>query len=165
METIMRAFPNGKILIPYRTPEQHAFSLLKQHQLFCKRHQQDPFTKKYMGWLVHHEFGEDHRPFEWGGAPAEELDTATIDYWLAQWIWTYTYLEDHACKNTESIQFVSYDRFCTRTDEVWLNLTDFIGLESGNAPAMRLSQVETPVVSRRALLDQAMALYKKLNSL
>ncbi|MFN0115364.1 MAG: sulfotransferase [Paracoccaceae bacterium] len=79
--TLARAFPMSDVLIPVRDPLQHARSLLDQHKRFLTP---DAFTRSYMTWLVHHEFGATHRPFRFG-APAKG-DPGGMDYWLRLWI-------------------------------------------------------------------------------
>jgi hypothetical protein len=78
---LARAFPGSDVLIPFRDPLQHARSLLDQHQRFLAS---DAFTRSYMTWLAHHEFGATHRPFRFG--PPATRDPLTLDYWLNLWI-------------------------------------------------------------------------------
>ena len=67
LDSLAKAFPDSVILIPVRDPRDHALSLLNQHNRFLDS---DAFTRDYMGWLGHHEFGATHRPFAWDGAIA-----------------------------------------------------------------------------------------------
>ena len=67
LESLAKAFPDSVILIPIRDPRDHALSLLNQHKRFLDS---DAFTRDYMGWLGHHEFGATHRPIAWDGAIA-----------------------------------------------------------------------------------------------
>ena len=55
-------FPNAKILIPFRDPIQHAYSLLNQHKKFINYSKQDKFIANYMKWIGHTEFGPNYQP-------------------------------------------------------------------------------------------------------
>lgn len=81
LASLARAFPGSDVLVPIRDPLQHARSLLEQHRRFSDA---DAFTRAYMTWLVHHEFGATHRQFRFGGPVTG--DPMTIDYWLRLWI-------------------------------------------------------------------------------
>ncbi len=83
--TLARALPGSDFLVALRDPLQHARSLLDQHRRFLAA---DAFTRSYMTWLVHHEFGATHRPFRFG-APVTG-DPLTLDYWLRVWIGAHT---------------------------------------------------------------------------
>ncbi|NMW21431.1 MAG: hypothetical protein HKK67_07330 [Chlorobiaceae bacterium] len=58
-----QAFPDALIIVPFREPVQQAISLLQQHTQFWAMHERDSFSRYYMEWLGHHEFGRTHRPF------------------------------------------------------------------------------------------------------
>jgi len=84
-------FPNAIILVPFRDPLRQARSLLTQHHRFIDRNRYDRFVRRYMTWLVHHEFGSDHRPFEWGAAVGTKYVPTELEYWLAQWVSVYRF--------------------------------------------------------------------------
>ena len=48
------------IIIPFREPLQHAFSLYNQHKKFISLQKKDDFIRKYMFWIGHSEFGMDY---------------------------------------------------------------------------------------------------------
>ena len=103
LHSLAKAFPDSVILIPVRDPRDHALSLLNQHKRFLDS---DAFTRDYMGWLGHYEFGATHRPLAWDGAVAAG-DPQSLDYWLSQWIAAHQRIEalDRVHKN---IQLVPY---------------------------------------------------------
>jgi hypothetical protein len=78
------------VLLVYRDPVATARSLHRQHVRFCTAQQQDRFTRRYMGWLGHHEFGLDHRPFGFA-KPAMDASLSPDDpnYWLDYWTVVY----------------------------------------------------------------------------
>lgn len=127
LQSITRAFPHAKIIIPFRDPIQQAYSLLNQHSNFLQQHQSDPFSKKYMKWLAHHEFGENHLPFLFNGDQACQGDTASLAYWLELWINTYSYIKETLpCQ----VVLLNYERLCDDEAFVWKKLSEAIGLFS-----------------------------------
>ena len=120
IDDLLRSFPRATIFVPFRSPVQQAHSLLDQHRRFVANQKRDPFTLRYMTWLVHHEFGADHRPFdleiETSGTGG---DAERIDYWLMQWIAAYRYLLREIRSNPNSLIPISYERLCGDTERVW----------------------------------------------
>ncbi len=111
LDALQRAFPRAAIVIPFRDPLQHAQSLRAQHRRFSRLQAEDKFARAYMGWLAHHEFGLDHRPFRFAAslADAGEADTARLDYWLDLWLDTYAWLLRTRPANAF---FVGYETLC-----------------------------------------------------
>ena len=62
-----KVLPGTKIIVPFRDPLQHAYSLLKQHIGFLETHRDDEFTRIYMEGIGHYDFGENFRPVNFGG--------------------------------------------------------------------------------------------------
>ena len=91
----LTADPSATVLLVYRNPVDTARSLYRLHQSFCTTHNDD-FTRRYMGWLGHHEFGPNHLPLSFAvprmnpGFKPEEPD-----YWLDYWNAIYSYVLDH----------------------------------------------------------------------
>jgi hypothetical protein len=83
-----------------------------------------PFVRSYMDWLAHHEFGQGHRPFLFGGAPPADLSPQSPDYWLDLWTRTHEALADEM---HEREIFVCYEDLCTDR-QVWARLTLRLGL-------------------------------------
>ena len=124
LESLARAFRDSVILIPVRDPLDHARSLLNQHRRFLGG---DPFTRSYMGWLGHHEFGSTHRPFAWDGATTGG-DPQTLDYWLAQWTAAHRRIEKLDLEH-ENIQLVPYQSLISEAD-TWPAVARRIGIVS-----------------------------------
>ncbi len=59
-------FPDLRIIIPVRPPEEHIYSLLKQNKLFQEVQKQDERSSRYTRRLGHFEFGLDFRPINTG---------------------------------------------------------------------------------------------------
>jgi len=123
LESIGKAFPKALIVVPFREPLQQAFSLRNQHKKFI--HTEDPFTKKYMTWLAHHEFGADHRPFLFDEKIEAGEDIENLSYWLNLWISTYSYLVENL---PPQAIFLSYEKLCDDTEYVWQKLSERVNL-------------------------------------
>jgi hypothetical protein len=162
LKGIQSTFPKALILVPYRSPAQHAFSLLKQHQRFVELHKEDPFSAKYMTWLVHHEFGSDHRPFEWGREFAAGRNPMSMDYWLAQWFGVYSYLLHEIMKSGNSLLPISDEILCTETDRVWDALKGRAGFSVGTRTSLDLRIRELPAIKDQQLLQKAETVYESL---
>lgn len=88
------ADPAATILLVYRNPVDTARSLYRLHQLFCTTYNDD-FTRRYMGWLGHHEFGPNHLPFSFALPRMNpSLKPEEPDYWLDYWNAVYSHVLD-----------------------------------------------------------------------
>lgn len=149
-------FPNSQILVPFRSPEAHASSLLRQHQNFTRSQREDPFIQNYMTWLVHHEFGLDHRPFNFACDESGDdatIDPFSVDYWIQQWTGTYRWLEEIAPPNAT---FVCYEDLC-RNPEVWTSIASLCDVH----PSIDGEKLFDEVAEARGNLD-ALEIYRRL---
>ena len=62
IELISSIFKQSNIIIPFREPIQHSYSLLTQHKKFIEESKNDKFIPKYMKWIGHTEFGPNYIP-------------------------------------------------------------------------------------------------------
>lgn len=104
------ADPTATVLLVYRNPVATARSLHRQHMRFCAAQTEDRFTRTYMGWLAHHEFGLDHLPFCFA-VPEMEVSRKPEDpnYWLAYWNVVYQHILAQAdlrlhCVNCDALR-------------------------------------------------------------
>lgn len=65
-----------------------------------------------MTWLGHHEFGADHRPFLFDGAPGRDEDPTGVGYWLKLWDSVHRALLSAPARVRERQFFVDYDALC-----------------------------------------------------
>lgn len=87
------ADPTATVLLAYRNPFATARSLHRQHQRFSVSQARDRFTRSYMGWLSHYEFGLDHRPFCFAlSGMSGKYRPDELDYWLEYWNAVYRYV-------------------------------------------------------------------------
>lgn len=166
LPSLKRCFADAAIVIPFREPKQHAWSLMRQHRLFLERHEADRFSRDYMTWLVHHEFGADHRPFILDEAQFGELQgldpASALDYWLRIWLNAYRHIADTAPEGT---YFISYERLCGDTEAVWAGLCASLGLPPGPpAEALRGSRQDIDLGVSASLEMAAQELYDALRA-
>jgi hypothetical protein len=112
LASLATRFPDATFIHPFRDPLHQAASLLHQHLRAVALHREDPFRRRYMRWLGHHEFGADQRPFSFGSAQNRGGDTGSIDYWLSQWINVYGAMASQPELVRKQQIFVDYDESC-----------------------------------------------------
>lgn len=159
LPALARTFPGATILVPFRAPLDHAASLRNQHLRFAARHGADRFERDYMRWLVHHEFGSDHRPFDTHGRSDHAPDS--LAYWLDQWVGVHEHLLATA---PASARFVCYEDLCA-DPAVWAGLAralDIAPQTEGSAPFVPAPGRGDAAGVPPALLDRARALYDAL---
>ncbi len=125
---LARALPAAHIIVPFRTPLQHAHSLLRQHQNFSDAQITDPFIRKYMRWLGHFEFGRDYRPFTFGDDLQKTTmrDTYRLHHWLERW--TKVYQGVLATLPDNAILW-DYDAFCGDPKRMITALAEYLDLD------------------------------------
>lgn len=104
---------DATFLMPFRAPDQQAFSLYTQHRKFL---QTDAFGQAYMTWLGHFEFGKTHRRYRFPRSVATDLQPHNPDYWLNTWLETYQYALSVAQKYGNVIP-VCYERYSGMSDD------------------------------------------------
>ena len=158
--SIHKAFPNALILIPFRDPLQHAHSLFRQHRHFSALQTDSEFTLSYMTWLSHHEFGLDHRPFQFGSKQTSPYSPDSLDYWLQVWCQTYEWLER---TKPESALFVCYEDLC-EDETVWRKLATLadISPHPDEGDQFKLSNRPVELTFGQELADRASAIYNNL---
>ena len=113
IELIASIFDNSKILVPFREPIQHSYSLLTQHKKFIKDSKDDKFISKYMKWIGHTEFGPNYYPII--NKNINYNDPLDINHWIEQWYLTYNNIFQ-LFKNKKNIFFISYEKLCSNKD-------------------------------------------------
>ncbi|MEM8776788.1 MAG: sulfotransferase [Pseudomonadota bacterium] len=124
LKGILDAFPEAQILVPFRNPDHHAHSLLRQHERFLSN--KDAFTQRYMGWLGHYEFGPGHRHFAFPEVSLTDLEPDDREYWLAQWTGVYQHLLENY-GNENRVRFVCYEDLCAKP-RAWKALTNWLDM-------------------------------------
>lgn len=157
---VVKAMPDARVLVLVRDPVAQAVSLQAQHRRFADA---DAFTRSYMTWLVHHEFGPDQRPFRLPGQPVPEGDPDRIDYWLTEWIACYGWLQTALAERPDALRPVIYEALTT-DPAIWAGIAAFTGLPPDTpAPAFRApSPCPVPPEADPGLVARARALYAAL---
>ena len=143
LPALVATFPDALLVHPFRDPLQQAASLLHQHVRACALAAEDPYRRRFMTWLGHHEFGADRRAFLLPAGPAQSDDPIQLGYWLKLWIAVYqSLLEQPPAVRARQI-LVDYDRLCAEPDRLAEPLARRLGIAEGfdlsgmRAPAAR----------------------------
>ncbi|MBC9032967.1 sulfotransferase [Sphingomonas sp. JC676] len=154
LAALIEAFPDAVLVHPFRDPLQQALSLRAQHVRACTLAGEDPFRRRFMTWLGHHEFGADQRPFLFDGAPGPDEDRGHVDYWLKLWISVHEALlfPPHEVHGRQL--FVDYDALCANPRRYAPRLGARIGapvaLETLASPPVRAADVSPALLARAA---------------
>jgi len=143
IEYISNTFPDATILIPFRSPIQHASSLLRQHLNFLKIHKQDKFARKYMNDTGHFDFGENLRPINYDHWLSSNTlsNSNDLSFWLVYWINTYKYLVNHA---SEKVKFFSFDLLCEDPKTGLEQLGQKINIKNQEALFRNIDRIKAP---------------------
>jgi len=161
VELISSVFTNSKILIPFREPIQHTFSLLTQHKKFIEDSKKDKFIKNYMKWIGHTEFGPNYIPIH--DQNLNFHDDLEINHWIEQWYLTYSdaFL---SLKDKKNIYFISYEKLCSNKD-YWYKIQELANINKPYDFEFRESKKDIPYNIDTGLKEKAMSLYFDLNGL
>ncbi len=164
-------FPDSTILVMFRSPLQHAASLLKQHRNFLRIHKEDSYAQQYMEDTGHFDFGENLRPVDFKSwlSKAGESDPDTLAFWLLYWINTYRYLLDG---RKDQVRFFSFDALCADPQSGLERLGEILEVKNRQLLMANVKRITTPRphpvethLITASLLDQADALYRELRTI
>lgn len=166
LPSIRQAFPKALLLVPFRAPVQQAWSLLAQHRNFSARQRHDPFERRYMAWLAHHEFGLDHRPFAMAAGDAavgSDGGPSELAYWLRQWVTVYDHVWRQAQDGAVDPVFVGYELLCRSSGSVRDWLASRLRVPRHTLVLKpRESRADVPAVKHGTLLDRAEYLHEAM---
>ena len=146
------------VFLLVRSPLQHAYSLMKQHEQFSTQQEGDPFIKEYMDWLGHHEFGIGQRPFILDGKGHHEGNTSDINYWLERWV---NYYEN--VPQSDQITVLSYEGFLADPEGTLAQIQEVLDAPiSTDALSKFEKKPEVVEGADPELLGRAEALYTRL---
>jgi hypothetical protein len=149
---ICETFRDAVLVHPFRDPLQQALSLLSQHRRASALAAEDPFRRRYMSWLGHHEFGADRRPFLFDGAPDRDEDATRPDYWLKLWDAVYRALLAAPARVQERQLFLDYDALCAEprlyAPRLAVMVEAPIDSASLRAPDLRHAQADPALLAR-----------------
>jgi len=122
--TLLEVFPKATVIVPFRHPLDHARSLYKQHMLFTRLHRYDQFTREYMRWLCHYEFGLDHKPISLSGDIPDGRSLEGEAYWVEYWTLIYRDLLEIYGGPSGQVVFVNYDELIVDPNSLLSRLAD-----------------------------------------
>lgn len=125
------------VLLVYRNPMATARSLHRQHQRFCAAQTEDRFTRTYMSWLAHHEFGLDHLPFCFAVPEMDTLRTPDdLNYWLAYWnaVYKHVLAQSDLCR----LYLVNHDELCAEPAGTLKAIFAVLGVQADAAALAQL---------------------------
>lgn len=137
LRTLAESWPSAVFFVPIRHPLDHARSLMGQHKRFLET---DKFTKAYMSWLAHHEFGATHKPYLFGKSPLG--DPTQLDYWLSVWIEAHSYVRS-LLQNSKNIFIVPHEDFCS-DPTLWKAILSITGLPE--SPWTEIRKITAPPI-------------------
>lgn len=153
LDLIPALFSDAQIVVPLRSPAEHAASLHRQHLNFTAQHAADPFVKRYMRDIGHLEFGALHRPIGFAGFDQIKAGFGPKDpsYWLAYWIAAM----DTVLARAERLHLLPQERLGTTADTTLNALCRRLGLPTEEADFQAHFR---PIASDtdRALFDAAL---------
>jgi len=163
---LQKCMPESHIIIPFREPLQHSFSLLSQHLHFSKTQTADRFSLDYMNWLGHFEFGLNQKSFflndEDTFLAMNKYAKNDINFWLVNWKNYYKFVNEHFTENTI---FFNYEKFCSNPTAEMSRLFNKIDVIS---PPVNLQPFELQIKKvdnfDKRLLDECSFIYFQLEA-
>ena len=158
LKDINEIFPDGFILIPFRKPLQHAYSLLTQHKKFLKEQKKDRFTLDYMTWIGHGEFGQGYKPII--SFNLKNQNDMHLNHWLEQWYLSYKQVSELPIER-ESFALICYESLCDGP-VVWKKIKKQIDVDQNIAFEFRQSKKIIDEDFDEGLLKRCNDLYEDL---
>ncbi len=158
---ISKYLPEAKILIPFREPIQHAYSLLTQHKKFIEYSKIDKFIGKYMKLIGHTEFGPNYIPIY--KENLHFLDDLDINHWIEQWYIAYNH-SLKTLKDKKNIYFLSYEKLCN-SEEYWLEILNILDIKNYYKFNFLESKKEIELPIENKIKDKAFSVFNELNKL
>tara|TARA_B100001989_G_scaffold229904_1_gene187593 strand:- start:511 stop:1485 length:975 start_codon:yes stop_codon:yes gene_type:complete len=157
---ISSIFNQSKILIPFRDPIQHSYSLVSQHKKFIDLSKKDNFISKYMKWIGHTEFGPNYFPIH--NQKCIFNNDLEINHWIEQWYFTYSKVLK-LIRDKKNVYFISYEKLCSNKD-YWYQIQNIVEIDEKYDFEFKESRKEISLIINKELKEKAMHLYFELNS-
>lgn len=161
VDLILKIFPNAKILIPFRSPLQHSYSLLNQHKRFINEAKKDNFVSDYMYWVGHTEFGPNYKSIYTSDLTFK--DPLDVNHWLEQWYLTYnSYAKLY--QNHKNIKYICYEKLCNSKD-YWHEVLKFSGIGTFYPFDFKEALKKIDEKFDLALLEKSQRLYRQITKM
>lgn len=143
IDALNRMFPTSTILVLFRTPSAHIGSLKSQHERFLVEHEGDAFSRNYMKWIGHYEFGENFKPINFSGWLDKEKAPFQVDesFWLRYWIEAYSHVLRHKARN---VHFIDFDKLLSDGAATLGRIADVTGLSERAVFAGAAQKLRSP---------------------
>jgi hypothetical protein len=116
----LNSFQNSKnnfLIVTFRDPLFHSFSLAKTHKILNEKQKKNTFIIEYMNYLVHHEFGLNFKTLRFKKDFKTKYKNDNINFWLSYWIYVYENVLKIS-KNSQNIQFLPYEKFNVKLKKI-----------------------------------------------
>jgi hypothetical protein len=170
LQVIEKLFPTARILVVFRDPLAQVASLVGQHRRFLAEHAQDAFSRRYMRWIGHFEFGQNLRPIDFDGRYGREGVPKDADsgFWLDYWTAAYRHaLEKRGSRG----HFVDFDDLLARPVPSLERLARIAGIRDAARLAAAATTLRQPTVRPLqadnlppAILEAAQAVHRQLKA-
>jgi len=127
LEYLLKLFPKARFLIMVRNPINQIASLIKQHNLFLKMEDKNPYMTDWLRLLGHHEFGVGLKCINIGNTEQlckiKELmrkKKTNVKAWAYYWDYLYNYIAnllETSSKLRNATLVVRYTDLCENSDE------------------------------------------------
>lgn len=143
IDALNRMFPSSTILVLFRTPSAHIGSLKSQHERFLVEHESDAFSRNYMKWIGHYEFGENFKPINFSGWLDKDKPPSRVDesFWLRYWIEAYSYVLKHKASN---VHLIDFDKLLSDGAATLGQIADITGLSERTVFLEGAQKLRTP---------------------
>ena len=158
IELISKIFPHSKILVSFRNPIQHSYSLLSQHKRFITDSKKDNFISNYMKWIGHTEFGPNYIPIY--KKNLRFRDDLSLNHWLEQWYLNYKHCFDNL-KSNHNVYFICYERLCN-SSEYWLEILKKLNIKKKYDFEFKESKKVISIEMDEDIACKSLSLYKEL---
>jgi len=169
LKLLSQLFPSATILVPFRDPLAHIGSLMKQHQQFNEMHNEDSFSRNYMRWLGHYDFGQNFKPIDfdkWLDAYDGKPDYDDENFWMLYWCSAYEHILNNITDNT---YLVDFDKLLSSPSASLSSISKCVTLSDESKLTDLSKEIRSPTSQakkssciRSDLLARADELHKKL---
>lgn len=162
LKSLLEKIDNLKVILVFRDPLSHAYSLYNQHQHFLKLQKNDSFAIEYLNFLGHHEFGNGLKSFQIKIENVKYANPDSINYWLQVWESYYKYIIENF---GDKVHVISFFDICNNPEVVNGYLQKLI---NSNTPIILDKYTPNSIPDLKVdevLLDSCNLIYVKLESM
>jgi hypothetical protein len=145
IEYLARLFPAAKFIIPIRNPFTQVQSLVRQHQLFCEYHRQEPRVARYLSAAGHFEFGPQRQPYSINPTQAERVLQSWAKGWehsgyAIQWNEMYEHVLhlQELPELAKRMHVMRHEDFCAEPTNEFSRLLDFLDIAEASGKSLDL---------------------------